>query len=262
MNIFQQFYKSLYSPETIAKFRFQKIGKTILYIFFFMLIATIPPSWLFGSSIQSFFTQTETHLQETFPDFSIENGVLLSDLEEPLILEENGEFIIFDSTGELTPSDVADYDPAFALLEREALIVADGVYQSFNYQDIALNITRDSAIDLVESVGGILPLLIGLLIVFMYLFATGMKFIGIFTLSFVALLMRRRRGVKVTYAQCWTLAAYTATLPTILLALFDTLALNVPYSFTIYWIIAFIMLYLVFNKIPQPKMREEQSEDK
>lgn len=123
MNIFQQFIKSLYSPETIAKFRFQKIGKTILYIFFFMLISTIPPSTMLGLSINNFFNQTEKHLNETFPDFSIENGMLHSDLEEPLIIEEDGEYIIFDSTGELTPNHVVDYESAFALRRERPFLL-------------------------------------------------------------------------------------------------------------------------------------------
>lgn len=260
MNIIQQFIKSLYSPQTIAKFRFQKIGKTILYIFFFMLIATIPPSTMLGLSINQFFNQTEKHLTETFPDFTIENGVLHSDLGEPLVIEEDGEYIIFDSTGELTPIQVAEYDSAFALLQREAFFVADGVTQSISYQDIGISITRSETIDLVDSVGGILPLLVGLFVIFMYIFATGTKIIGIFALSLIALIMKNSRGLKLTYTHCWILAAYTATLPTMVLAMFDTLQLQVPYTFAIYWTIAFVMLYFVFNNIPKPRVQDNSLE--
>ncbi|PEL32622.1 DUF1189 family protein [Bacillus pseudomycoides] len=47
MSVFMQLVKSLYSPKDMALFRFQKIGKTILYITLLCLIATIPKTFTF-----------------------------------------------------------------------------------------------------------------------------------------------------------------------------------------------------------------------
>ncbi|PEA85158.1 hypothetical protein COL60_14600 [Bacillus pseudomycoides] len=47
MSVFTQLVKSLYSPKDMALFRFQKIGKTILYIMLLSLIATIPKTFTF-----------------------------------------------------------------------------------------------------------------------------------------------------------------------------------------------------------------------
>lgn len=52
MSIFKQLAKSVYSPKDMALFRFQKIGKTILYIMLLCLITTIPRTFLYGSVIQ------------------------------------------------------------------------------------------------------------------------------------------------------------------------------------------------------------------
>jgi phosphatidylserine synthase len=42
MNFFKQFGYSIYAPNKIARFRFQKIGKTIFYLFILALLFSIP----------------------------------------------------------------------------------------------------------------------------------------------------------------------------------------------------------------------------
>ncbi|WP_078597181.1 DUF1189 domain-containing protein [Evansella clarkii] len=260
MNIFQQFFKSLYSPSTISKFRFQKIGKSILYVFFLMLIATIPAAVILGVSLSSVYNSAERHLTETFPEFEIQNGVLTAETDEPIIIEEDGELIIFDPTGELNPNDLAGARTAIGLFEREAAIVTDGIPQSAAYNEININITSNELAELLESVGGVLPLIISFIIVLMYIFSTGMKFIGIFSLSFIALLMKNSMAPQLKYRHCWVLAAYTVTLPTILFALLEAMQIFIPFSFTLYWVTAIAMMYFVLKEIPVPN-RSTDGED-
>lgn len=51
MNIFKQLFKSLYSPKDIAFYRFQGIGKTILYVFFLTLLSVIPTVYYFSAAV-------------------------------------------------------------------------------------------------------------------------------------------------------------------------------------------------------------------
>ncbi|MFA9559368.1 DUF1189 domain-containing protein [Evansella sp. AB-rgal1] len=250
MNIFQQLLKSLYSPSTISTFRYQKIGKTILYVFTLMLIVSIPPSFMLGSGINSFFVKTEFHLTETFPDFEIVNGVLHAENSDPIIINEDEDVIIFDPSGNVTANDISEYESAFAILEREAIFISGGIQESFHYQEFGLNFTKSELVSLVDSVSGILPLLIGLLSVFMYLYLTASKFVGIFALSVLAIILNKKRKTNLSYKQNWTLSAYIVTLPTILFAIFDILYLQIPIAFTIYWGIAFVILFNVFKGIP------------
>ncbi|QFT89863.1 hypothetical protein FIU87_14460 [Bacillus sp. THAF10] len=59
MNLFSQFIISLYSPKTMATFRFQGIGKTILYIFFLVLVTSIPLFISFGTNAFTVTANTE-----------------------------------------------------------------------------------------------------------------------------------------------------------------------------------------------------------
>ncbi|WP_183040883.1 DUF1189 domain-containing protein [Salipaludibacillus neizhouensis] len=255
MNIFKQFISSLHSPETIAKFRMQKIGKTILYVFFLMLITSIPFSIQLGANVNNLYTYVSTNVEESIPDFSVENGILKSDVEEPIITENDNTVIIFDPTGELTPLDLNEYQTAFALLDREAVLVIEGNPQPVSYQDLGTDISKAELSEHIETFGGLLPLIIGVMIVGLYLFTTALKFIGIFTLSVITLLLKRKTANQLNFKQGWVLSAYAVTLPTIIFAVFDAIGLNIPFSFAIYWVIAIVMINLVLRNIPKPKQK-------
>ncbi|MGA9227696.1 MAG: DUF1189 domain-containing protein, partial [Mesobacillus sp.] len=107
MNIFTQFAKSIYSPKDIALFRFQGIGKTILYVFLLTLISVIPASFYTAQAINDAVNSVKETMESKLPYFTIENGVLLSELKEPLTINNGSITIIFDSTGAVEQKDMA-----------------------------------------------------------------------------------------------------------------------------------------------------------
>ncbi|MCR6106358.1 DUF1189 domain-containing protein [Salipaludibacillus agaradhaerens] len=254
MNIFKQFIKSLISPQAIASFRFQKIGKAILYVFFLMLIACIPLAFQIGSGLNALFNTVHTYVEE-LPSFYVEDGLLASDeLNEPYISETDHGFIIIDPTGDLNPADISDYDIAYALLERSAVITVAGDPEVMGYQEIGVPFSSDQLLSMVETVNNLLPLIIFLIVLVVYLVGTGVKFIVILLLSLIMLLMKSSMANQLSYKQCWILSVYTATLPTIILVLFGTLnLLGMPLLFILYWIIAVIIITYVLKSIPKPK---------
>jgi hypothetical protein len=262
MNIFQQFIKSLYSPQTIAKFRFQGIGKTILYVFVLMLITLSISAYQLGSMISTVVQQFQYELKNELPDFELKNSILTSDLEEPLILIEDGDVIIFDTTGTFSVTDIEEqYSNAIALLEKEAVIVSDGVAESFRYGEFGnLNMTKQSVEEFTDTIVDLLPLIISIAVMILYLFFTSLKYLGIFVLTIFGLIIRKNTGTVLSYKQVWILSAYAVTLPTVFFAIIDALSIYIPFAFTLYWIVAVIMLYLIFKEIPTPKQEEETLE--
>ncbi|MFC4738124.1 DUF1189 domain-containing protein [Bacillus daqingensis] len=258
MNIFQQLIKSTYSPETIAKFRMAKIGRTILYVFLLMLIASLPAFIGLSITISSLFQAGNDYLDE-IPDFDIENGVLQSDLDEPYINDENDMTLVFDSTGELGAEDADQYGNVVALLERELVFSAGGQADRFTYQEIGLDLSKQEIEGFFTTLDDVSLLIISIVLAGFYLFNTALKFIGIFALSAVALLLKRNKADQLRYRHCWVLAAYTVTLPTLLLALLELIGFPLPFpiSFIVYWAIAIIMLYNVFKYVPSPKKAPE-----
>ncbi len=260
MSIFQQFIKSIYSPQTIATFRFQGIGKTILYVLVLMLITTSVIGYQLTSSISTMVHDFQADLKNELPSFELKNGVLKSDLEEPLYIPQNGIVFIFDTTGSISSSDIkTDYANAVALLETEAVIVTNNVAEIVKYRELGnFTLTKQDVEEFTVSIVDLLPLMMSIVALFLYLFLTTLKFIGISFLSLLGLIMRRNTKLTLSYKQVWILSAYAVTLPTVFFAITDALSIYIPYAFTLYWVVAVIMLYLTFKEIPKPGNDEEE----
>ncbi|MBB5173899.1 DUF1189 domain-containing protein [Texcoconibacillus texcoconensis] len=256
MNIFKQFIKSIYSPQTIAKFRFQKIGKSILYVFILMLITSIPASTFLGINISNFANQIEETIKEDLPYFEIKDGTLNADIDEPYAQEIGGNKIIFDPTGAHTINDFESHEQAFVMLENDLAVITEGTPTTFSYQELNLaTIDKDSAVDMIDSVMSILPLILAIFIITLYLFSTGLKFVGIFFLSFIGLMIKKSKAPDLSFRQVWILSAYSVTLPTVIFSITDVLfgAMIGIFEFIIYWLIAIMMIYTVINKVTQQK---------
>ncbi|WP_051556617.1 DUF1189 domain-containing protein [Alkalihalobacterium bogoriense] len=259
MNIFKQFLKSLHSPKDIALFRFQGIGKTILYVFLLMFIATLPSIISFGTTLSQAVNSVQEAFEYDIPYFEMNNGVLSSNMNEPIIEEDDEGVFIFDTTGEVTYDDVVQHDTAVAILEHEIVMVESGQASSIFFDDLATmgmgNFTKDNIEGIVNSVGGMMPLIIAVIAVIMYLYNTALKFIGVTVLAVIGLIIKETLHANVKYRHLWIMSAYTVTLPTILFS-YIKLLITVPFSFLFYWLIAITMLTLVVKKVPKPKRKQ------
>lgn len=258
MNIFAQIIKSLYLPQVTAKFRFQGIGKTILYIFVLMLITFSTAAYQLGTTVSNAVNEFDTVLKNEFPDFELTKSTLKSDLNDPLTIKINGDNFIFDSTGTLTVSDIEqEYNQALALLKKDVIFITDGVAQSFQYRELGnVNLTKPQLEELTTSIRDLLPIIITIITLILYIVLTTLKFIGIFVLSIFGIIVKRNLNVKLSYKQTWILSAYAVTLPTLFFMIIDAFYIYIPFAFTLYWAVAIIMLYLIVKEIPKTKTED------
>ncbi|MED3548976.1 DUF1189 domain-containing protein [Cytobacillus praedii] len=252
MNIFKQFIKSLYSPKDIAQYRFQGIGKTILYVFFLTFLSIIPSLIYFSTALINGMDAIQNSVKTELPSFIIENGELQADLDAPKIINKEDFTILFDPTGTVGHKEVSNSNNTIALLKNEALIIAGGQTQSFSYsmvQDFTL--TNDDLETLLASVESSLPIITPLIAVVIYIVAAGMKFIEISFLALIGLLIQKLMEVNMQYRHTWRVAAYSVTLPTVFFTIMDSLRTLVPNGAIINWFVALIILLLVIKEIPR-----------
>ncbi|WP_026700307.1 DUF1189 domain-containing protein [Salibacterium aidingense] len=254
MNTIQTFIKCLHSPTYIGRFRFKSIGKTIGYVFLLMFLASIPAGVFLTNTVFSGVSQLESALShEELPQFSISNGRLSSEMDEPFRKMEDaqGNIIIFDPSGRTTADELELGENVTAFLEERFVLEMNGDRQTFRYEQAGnFHIEKEDLLSYMESVDGLLLLFIPVILVCMYLLTTALKFIGIFSLSVFGLLIRKASPIPLSYRQIWIICAYTVTLPTLIMTIFNAFPFQLPYSFTVYWLIAFVWLYVVF-KIPR-----------
>lgn len=83
MRIFNHFIKSLFSPQTVARLRFQGVGKAIGYIFFLIFLTSIPFGITFSMAFKSGLEEFEQSMKSDIPDFTLKDGKLSSQLKSP-----------------------------------------------------------------------------------------------------------------------------------------------------------------------------------
>jgi len=254
MNIFVQLAKSLYSPADIARFRFQGIGKTILYVFVLTLISILPMSYHMATDFLAGMKSTSEMLESEIPEFTIENGQLQSPATKPVTIDKNGFTIIFDSTGQSEREDVERNANAIGFLKNEAVLVANSQAQYFDYamfQDITL--TNEDVLSFISTIQSLMPVIIPIAFIVLYLFASASKFIGVSVLAFIGLILKGTLGKNIRYRHTWILSAYAVTLSTIFFTIMESLQVFVPYGLSIHWFVSVTVLFLSIKEIPSPQ---------
>lgn len=254
MKIFNHFIKSLYSPSIIARLRFQGVGKAIGYVFFLILLTSIPLGIAFSLSFKNGIEEFKQSMDKEIPSFTLQNGELKSDLKKPIIHNDSSQTFIFDTTGKIKEDDVRGYSNAIAILQKRALVTTGGETQEIVYDTLGdLQLSKKDVSGWIDKLNELLPILLPILFLIIYIFTVASKFIGVTVLAVIGLLLQNFSHRNLTYKHLWVMSAYAVTLPTVFFAIMELLKTNVPFDFPIYWIVASILLHLSIKETPEPK---------
>lgn len=257
MSIFTQLAKSMYSPKVIADTRFQGIGKTILFVFMLTLISILPVVYYMFVGISEAVGLVKQSIKTDLPSFTIREGELQSEIKAPLTIKNGSFTLIFDPTGAIDESELTGMDANVAMLQKEIVLVAGGETNAVPYTLFTSeSMTKDDIITLINTAESSLPVLLGILFIVIYVFSSGMKFIEVSLLALFGLLLKNLAGRKLQYRHLWRMAAYSTTLPTIFFTIMALLKTAVPYSFSINWFVASMMLLLAIKELPAKKPAE------
>lgn len=258
MNIFKQFWFSLFSPKDIAKFRFQGIGKTILFVFLLVLISALPTFIYSTISIKDGVNTFNDALENKLPAFEIKDGQLHTGKKEPIIHNSEDYDIYLDSSGTLSAQDIElTSNNALALLESEFVIVANGEMQSQSYSLLnGLTITHEDLLNMLTQMDELLIVAIIIICIITFIFAAGFKFIEISIMALMARLLASISYPKLQYRHFWRLTAYCVTLPTLFFTIMSLFQTNVIGGMFVNWGVTFTMLYLTLKEIPKPQEKQ------
>ena len=259
MNIFKQFLLSLYSPKDIAKFRFQGIGKTILYVFLLVLIASLPVFFMTANSLNNGVSAFQNAIENKLPEFEISNGKLHSDAKTPIELTNEDFDIYFDAQGTLSSETIAlKSDNAFALLPTEFVVISNGVVQSQPYSLLeGFELTKENILQFMEQMDSMVTVVLVIVIFFSYIFTAGLKFIEISILALFTTLILNVGRKNLQYRHMWQISAYSVTLATIFFAIMNAMQVTVIGGVFVNWGVTFVMVYLSYKEIPLPKQKKQ-----
>lgn len=256
MSIFNQFFKSIFSPKDIAVFRFQGIGKTILYVFFLTLVAVLPTIFYFSIAVNSSIDSAQKVIENKLPDFSIEDFELKTNEPSPITIVENDTTIIFDGTGSVSKEDIEHSNNSLALLKNEFVLVAGNQVNTYPYSMFTLeSISKDELLGLLEKIDQMMYIILPVFFIIIYLFTTAVKFIEVSFLALIGLVLKNLSGRNLQYRQTWRMAAYSVTLPTLFFTIMAAIQTHVPNGFILNWFVGIIVLYLAIKEVPKPKTK-------
>ena len=139
-------------------------------------------------------------------------------------------------------------------MEDEFALSAGGRTDTYPYSMLeGLNIAKGDLLDFINAIGGMKWVIIPVVSVILYLFASAGSFIEVTVLALIGLLLKNLLGRKLNYPQLWRMAAYSETLPTLFFTIMAAIKTTVPNSFMINWFVVIIVLYLAINEVPKPK---------
>jgi len=254
MNIFKQLIKSIYSPRDIALFRFQGIGKTILFVFLLTFISILPSIIYLSTAISTGINTARTIITDKAPDFSIKNGKLSAKTDVPVTIDRDDFTFIIDPTGAVSEEDVMDQGNTFAMLKDEFALAAGGRVDSYPYSMLeGLTITKSELLTFIDTIGDMKGIIIPVVSLFIYLFSSAASFIEVTVLALIGLVLKNLLGRNLHYRQLWRMAAYSETLPTLFFTIMTAIKTSVPNSFFINWFVVIIVLYLAVKEVPKPK---------
>lgn len=254
MNIFRQFIYSLCSPKIISIFRFQGIGKAILYVFLLSLIASFPSAFQFSENvIQGVLAVENATKMENYPSFTIDNGILSSTMKEPFFFEEDDFIFIVDSTASINRETLHKNSKFIAFLQNEVIITMNNRTDIIQYSILDIPFTHIDLAKLIVKASSSLPIILPFLLALLFFITSASKFIETTVLGFIGLLIKNAASIKLKYRHTWILAAYSMTIPTAFFIVMDAFQLIVPAGGLLYWTIASIVLFLVIKEIPSKK---------
>lgn len=254
MNIFKQLIVSLYSPKAIASWRNQGIGKTILFVFFLTFISILPTTIHMSNMMTDGVEIIQETIEEELPPFTIENGQLISEEKAPITIYKRDFTLIFDATGELSASSLDHSIDSIAFLKNEVVMTSGGNMEQFSYALLNdLTLTKEDAMEFLSTLDSVFAIIIPIFFIIVYLFTSGMKFIGISLLALVGLLINTNNKDTISYRHIWRIAAYSVVLPTIFFTIMDVFQTTVPFGFLLNWVVSIIVLILALKEVPQEK---------
>jgi hypothetical protein len=254
MNIFKQFYKSIYSPKDIASFRFQGIGKAILFVFLLTLISILPSIFFLGTAITDGIDSAKSVIQHQLPPFSIKNGQLNAEANAPVTINNKNFTIVLDPTGAVTANKLDGTDNTFAILKNEFVFIAGGNTETYDYSMLSdIQITSKDFLQFLNTLNNLKMILIPGLSLFLYLFSSAANFFEISILALFGLTLVNLSGRRLNYRQLWIMTAYSETLATLFFTIMSALKTTVPGGFLLNWFVVMTVLYLAINETPKPK---------
>lgn len=256
--MFRSAFRSISNFSIYKEIYRNSFGKSLLYLLFVGLIVYAVSTASFLFVLNQGVTLGLGDIRNELPEFRLENGRLYWEGTQPTVYDNNdlsGQIIIIDTTG-ITPVEEIQKARLQGLMftSDKAYIYQGGNLQTVPLQTLqGVTLNKDTILNFLSK----LPLIVGILSVFFFVFWMLWKFIGVLFLAMAGYFFVKvmGRAPYLMYKNLINISIYAMTLPWLLMLL-NTLAgayagFGIPgfLMFFIYWGTAITYMVLAVRSI-------------
>jgi hypothetical protein len=218
------------------------VGRAILYLLLLALTLGVVSGTFHSVKAAISYTGFIDGVKEELPDFTLENGELSVEGDEPIIFEEvEGETVIIDDTGTYTKDNIdsllGDYDNLVLITNEYIFTVDPSETREFRFSEFGdFYIDKTMLLTFLPYLTW-LTVLMGVAIV-IWFFVSKLA-MGLFY-GLIALITSKIQKRSYSYGKAYSMGLYAITLPTALDIVFSMLGINLP------WIVYFLITLIYF----------------
>ena len=262
---FKKLWYSIVNIEKYPEMATEGVGRAISYLFKIVaILAVVLSIWMTYESYEAVRNGVE-YLQNEFPTFSYQDGTLLVETEEPIVIEAEqsgvGKIVVdtkTDSEEQINQylNEIGSNESGIVVLKQKVLVKTPGVAGSisYDYQQILGNmqITQFNKQDVINYANSnqIITLYISMFIT-IFIYSIMMYFITtlwyVVMISIVGYITAWLLKIKMRYVAIFNMSVYAITLSVLLNVIYLIINMFIPFTITYFQVmyVAIATIYLI-----------------
>ncbi len=241
MKFFINLWRSVTSFRFYKEIAFQKVSKSIGYLFLFIFLITLALSMKYSTVLIQGMAEVSKELGDRLPEIRIENGVVSTDVQEPFIIEEKDFIFIIDTTGKITT-----VDPSYKqgiLLTRNKLIHRQSEIETraYDLSKIKSFTVNKEAMERWRKASS--RFAFPFLVVILFPYYVVAKQIQILFFSLIALIANTATKANLKYENLFNISLFALTPPVLLATIFNLAGLRIPLFLSVF---LYTVIYIIF----------------
>jgi hypothetical protein len=241
---------SFYSTKKVAQYRFQGIGKTFLFIFLLSIVSILSVYFTTKDNYDVLVNKYVPEFRDNIPEFKVENGELKTSSGQDEIYQFD-DFTVILSPDSIRPSVDLTTPIQLELLKDKVSFTADNRTETINYKDLATDdFSSDFLKTTIDDLLAISNIFYLIFLIFSYIITFIMLLIQISILGLISMILSRRMNKYLKYKQLWILSSYGIVIPTVFVAIMESLNRTIPFQSLIFWFSALYVMYNILKEVP------------
>jgi hypothetical protein len=226
----------------------ESLGKAFKYLFIFMLLVGSINMLNISHSFYLGMKGMTAEIIKNVPDFKLSDGTFECQGEQPIVVDNGESLFVIDTTGKTDINKLQQYKNGLIITSTQMVVKQNEFNnKTVNFKDMKeLTITKTNVVSFIDK--WIRPVVVVCFVVGILFFILD-KFINIFLISLLGLIVNAVMRTKQLYENILKLSIYAITPATILITMFNIFDFKMPFQFLIYCGLTAYYLYLYLTVI-------------